>query len=258
MISRCFSNRMLAVCAVAVLGSAALIPVRTLAGDQGHDNAGSAQHGGSDRGRSDHAHGDAEHRDATTTPSSRHASADRSTACGDASRGGGDDRCNGQPSRPATSSAAAGDTVMPGVAATPARGKAGAGSGAVESGTGAGSASASSINRPAGATRALSAAGGVVPIRGVSLPGTPVPISNPPVSNPTAGRPPAAPSPAAAAPPRNPILGPVPVLGQSIGATVTHPGAAPPWGWLIAFVIADALLVAFIVIRRRRASSGPL
>jgi hypothetical protein len=225
-LSRRLNRRFVAVCAVALLGSAALVPIRTLAGDSGTGNSGSAQLHGQDRGEGDHGH---------NPDNGRH-----------------QDESTGHAAKPVASPRV--DTPTPG------RGR----GGGVSSETGGhptpeGPANATSTTELAAPARSASSAHGVALVRGVSLPGTPVPVSHPPASNPAGGSPPAQPpSASGAAPPiPNPVLGPVPVLVPSIGATVTHPGSASPWNWLIAFAIVNAVLIAFIVIRRRRTSGPP-
>jgi Na+/H+ antiporter NhaC len=42
----------------------------------------------------------------------------------------------------------------------------------------------------------------------------------------------------------------------SLGTTITHTGSSLPWAWFIAFALVDLLLLALVLVRRRRAGAG--
>jgi hypothetical protein len=252
MMRRHLSDRILSVCAVALLGSLALVPTQTLAhGSDGSMAASQQGHGHDPRGDRGH--------DREGSPASNHAGAGRTGACTRASDDRGNNACNGDQSRQGGGAAASGAKGRPGAPATAAGGAVAPGTAATgERGTPAGVATASSTSRVPAGTGALPSAHGVALTQGVNLPGTPVHISRPPASAPGGVRPAAVP-PAVSAPPPHPVLGPVPVpvLVPSIGVTVP-PASALSWAWFIALAIVGIVLAAFFVARRRRAGSRPL
>lgn len=138
------------------------------------------------------------------------------------------------------------------------------------SGTGTGSGTVTSSGSGTGASTGSAATTGslvVVPAHssapalGLSLPGGAVlGISTGPrgevgTSAPNTGRAPFVPATPASHPPAtvNTTLGPVPVLVPTIADAITRAGTSLPWNWFAALAVVDALLVALIVIRRRRA-----
>jgi hypothetical protein len=243
MMRRHLSDRILSVCAVALLGSLALVPAQTLAHGSESGMAASPQ------GHRHDSRGDRGH-DRDGSPASNHAGPGRTGACTKASDDRGNDACNEDQLRQGRGAAASAAKARPGAPGTATAG---------ERGTPAGVATASSTSRVPAATGAVPTAHGVALTQGVNLPGTPVHISRPPASIPGGGRPAAVPPPVSAPPPR-PVLGPVPVpvLVPSIGVTAPPAASALPWEWLIALAIVGSGLAGFFVARRRRAGSGPL
>lgn len=253
MMRRHLGDRLLSVCAVALLGSLALVPTQTLA--HGSDSATAAsQQGPRHVSRGDRGH------DRDGSQASNHAGAGRTAACSKASDDRGNNACNGDQSRQGRGAAVSTTKGRPGAPAS-AAGGAGAPSTAPtgERGTSAGGATAGSTSRVPAATGALTAAHGVALTQGVNLPGTPVHISRPPASTPAGAHPAAVPPPVSVPPPR-PVLGPVPVpvLVPSIGVAVPPATSGLPWEWFTALAIVAIVLAAFFVARRRRAGSGSL
>ena len=54
----------------------------------------------------------------------------------------------------------------------------------------------------------------------------------------------------------NTVLGPVPMVVPTIADALSRAGAALPWNWFLALGLVDALLMALIVVRRRRAATN--
>lgn len=256
---RRFGDRILAACAVALLGSLALVPTQTLAGSSHSENSGSthgqqaSDHrgdggGGGDGGDSHRNHG--HHDDAM----SKHES-NAVAACDDR----GEDHagsCGGGLSRPVAGGEGAVVATGPGASASaPGRARAATSATSVRVVAAAGSATAASSSNARAATRVASSAGSIALVQGVSLPGVPVHVSRPPAANPARVRPPVA-VPSAPAP--HPVLGPVPVLVPSIGVTVSPATSSLAWEWLVALAIVGVLLGLVMVVRRRRARAGPL
>lgn len=256
---RRFRDRIVAAGAIALLASLALVPTATLAGHsvsvsgQAHSKG---HHRSSSRDDNDLGHilRIARQHGAAVAPSPTDAGDGRTLDCGAPNQAGGDESCHATGSRSETNEAASSSTPAPSSALSTTGSASGSTSAA--KGRAASAAAASSASRPLTGTRVVQSAHGAAPVQGVSLPGASVPISHPPATNPAAGLPPPG-EPTAAPATVNPVLGPVPVLVPSIG-TISHGAAVLPWNWLIGIGIAAVLLVALIVVTRRRASSGPL
>jgi hypothetical protein len=241
---RRFGDRILALCAAALLGSLALVPTQTLAGDSHGGNSESAHfqqasdHGDDGGGDGGDGHGHHGHHDGGT---SNHRPA-AVVACDERAQ---DDagNCRGGRSRPAAGAEGA-PVATRSRAATPAT--------RVPVVAVPGSATAVSRSSARVATRAASSAGSSAPVQGVSLPGVPVPVARPPAANPGLRPPVAAPS----APAPRPVLGPVPVLVPSIGVTVSPATSSAGWEWLAALAVVGVVLGLVMVVRRRRARAG--
>jgi hypothetical protein len=241
-------DRLLSVCAVALLGSLALVPTQTLA--HGSDSGMAA----SQQGHRHVSQGNRGHdRDGNQ------AGAGRPAACTTASDDHGNNACNSDGSRQGSGAAMSAAKARPGAPGLAPGGAAAPSTATGERRPAAGAATASSTSRVPAGTGAVPSAHGVALTQGVNLPGTPVHISRPPASTPGSGRPAAVPPPVSAPPPR-PVLGPVPVpvLVPSIGVTVPPAASTLPWAWFIAVAIVGIVLAALFVARRRRAGSGPL
>jgi hypothetical protein len=230
---RRFRDRIVAVCAVALLGSVALVPTPTLAG---HSADVSGQHL---TGHHPSSTGDENDLGHTLRLAHHRAAAPPATGVDDG-RTISSDRARDSQTVPGGS--VDGSTTS----ANAAKAKR------------AGSASTSSTGQPLTGTRVVLSAHGAPPVQGVSLPGSSAPISHPPATHPAGTRQAVPPGGSTAAPATgNPVLGPVPVLVPSIG-TISRSAAVLPWNWLIGVASGAILLVALIVVTRRRARSGPL
>jgi hypothetical protein len=251
---RRFGDRILAACAVALLGSLALVPTQTLAGSSHSGNSGSTHGQQASDHRGDGDGGDS-HRNHGHDKGTRNRESNAVTGCDD----GGEDHagsCGGGRSRPVAGAEGALVATGPGASASaPGRVRAATSATSVRAGTAPGSATAPSSSSASVATRVASSAGSIALVQGVSLPGVPVHVSRPPAANPAGVRPPVA-VPSAPAP--HPVLGPVPVLVPSIGVTVSPATSSLAWEWLVALAIVGVLLGLVMVVRRRRARAGPL
>jgi hypothetical protein len=232
---RRFGDRLLSLCGIALLGSLALVPTATLAGTDHHVTAAAtdpnALHNGDDAGAGDDlhiAHGQHEERSASSQGSSDKAA--QSPAA---------------PPAPGAERAAVGNGARSGSSLP------------VGAGTPPTASPASPPGQPSAATPVEPATiQSTVLVRGVSLPGNAVPVGHPPTL-PVGSRTPATrPGAPATTPPRNPVLGPVPVLVPSLGETITHTESSLPWAWFIAFALLDLLLLGLVLVRRRGAGSG--
>jgi hypothetical protein len=140
------------------------------------------------------------------------------------------------------------------------------GSGSTTSGTGTSGSSTGSSGATGGSHGGVSAPGGMVVVKGItSRSGVLGVTTHVPAGTPAAGHAassgqqsapastPAAPLSAAQAI-ANTALGPVPVVIPGIAAAIGRAGAALPWNWFLALALVDGLLMALIVVRRRRAA----
>jgi hypothetical protein len=254
------TDRLLVLCAVALVGSVALMPMRSLASDSRtrssapkqlsvhHDRNGA---GDDDRGADAVTRAADAIRPGDERPSPTHqaGSADH-LDCSSPRANHGRDACGG------TSSAAvqtAPDELQPSSRTRTALQGGGTTEGAASQ---TGSATTTSVSQPPAGTGVVPSSHGAPPVQGVTLPGTSVAIG-PPASPPASGRP--APLPNASSAARsivNALLGPVPVLVPGVADTLSRAGGVLPWGWFIAFAVVDVLLAVVIIVRRRRSASG--
>lgn len=224
---RRFSDRLLSLCGVALLGSLALVPTATLAGTDHHvpvvATDPNALHNGDDAGAGDDLH--IAHGPHETRSVSSQRTADKAA------------QSPAAPPAPRAETAAVGNGARSGSS--------------LPLGAGAPPGQPSAATPVAPATIQSTAL-----IRGVNLPGNAVPVGHPPTL-PVGSRTPATlPGAPATTAPRNPVLGPVPVLVPSLGETITHTESSLPWAWFIAFALVDLLLLGLVLVRRHRAGSG--